>query len=278
RATREQRIDGGPAPARDGAVLEPDDDSAARTGEYGEMGVAWGYDNLGRQDHHTILRDQRIAPGGRPQLAYERLHERVRQALRDPDRQIDLAGHSAEQLAERVYPAGRGTDGEKMRRNLGRRAKRLYRRRRPHARALRHSAEQPDLAQQSAAIFLVELARAGLGERVGRAERERRESMLGAAYGQRGNHQNTSRRGDFDELRNGVESAHPGHVEIEDDDVGRSLDNPGKRAFRTVLRGGKLEVALGTDQAREDRADRRRIVDHQDANGIDPLAEPVANR
>ena len=88
------------------------------------------------------------------------------------DRQVDLARQGPEQLAERVDAAGRGPDRQDARRfpamcpqGRGRRRRGL------EPGVLRPPAQQPDLAQQRGAIGIVEFARAGLGQRIRRAER-----------------------------------------------------------------------------------------------------------
>ena len=128
-------------------------------------------------------------------------------------------------------------------------------------RALGDPPEQADLAQQRGAVFLVELARARLGERVGGAERERRERVLGAAHGQRRDHQDARRRGQLEHLRDRVEPAHAGHVEIEQDHVGRGLQQRREGALGAVFGGGEREVGSprrsGGRKPREPSENRR---------------------
>src|SRR5690606_7506444 len=138
--------------------------------------------------------------------------------------------------------------------------------------------EQADLAQQGGAVFLVELPRTRLGESVGRTQRERRKGMFGASYGEGGHDEYPGRRSQFDQRRNGMKPAHTGHVEVEKNDVGGAGQDRGDRPFRAFLGCYEAEIGFFSNQPGEYGANGRRVIDHQNAHWVNPLAAPVANR
>ena len=123
------------------------------------------------------------------------------------------------------------------------------------------AAECADLAEQLAAVILVEAAGAGLQQGVSRPHRQCGERVLGPVHRQRGDHQHlrVCRRGK--DRGQGVEPAHPGHFQIEQHNVRRFGSELGNGALGAAGRAGEHQRGIAFDHALEDRAHGKRIID-----------------
>jgi hypothetical protein len=93
------------------------------------------------------------------------------------------------------------------------------------------------------------------------AQRQRVQGRGGPFAGEGGDHDDPARMLQHDPVEAG-EPVHAGHLDVEGDHVGRELRDHGER-LGAVPRERDLEIPFRLEDAAEDAADERGIVDHQ---------------
>ncbi len=92
--------------------------------------------------------------------------------------------------------------------------------------------------------------------------------MFGARAGQRGYDEDARVPGFVEQLGQGLEAVHPGHVEIEQDDVDAVLGQEREGRLGAVDRGAQEHFRGVLDQARQRGARDERIVDDHQPHGL----------
>jgi hypothetical protein len=143
--------------------------------------------------------------------------------------------------------------------------------------AKRLPAERANLGDELFAIGLVEPAGGRLLKRVGRAQGERLDSGFGAVGREAGHDEYLGFARPLDHLRQRAETAHAGHLEVEQDHVDLLAGKQLERVLGRRNGGGQHKRFFLFDEARERRPDDQRIIDdhHADAATV-PEARSLA--
>lgn len=124
------------------------------------------------------------------------------------------------------------------------------------------AAEFEDAAQKIRPIFGIELARRGLQQGVRCPHGQRGQSGFRALCGQRRYDEDLRVFCFRENFRQGLESAHAGHFEIQQDHVGRRLVERCNRLRRTVCARDQFEPRILTDHALQHGSRNQRIIDN----------------
>ncbi len=146
-----------------------------------------------RHDLHPLFGQYRMPAGCGLHLSGEYRHEALGQVLGDEDGQVERGRQPAQEQVERMDSAGGGPDGDDLR-ALGRMPPRRRNRRRTGGRPWRGglATQRADLAEQAAAVILVETAGSRLEHGVGGTHLQRRHRRFGTVGGERGDDEHLS--------------------------------------------------------------------------------------
>ena len=130
----------------------------------------------------------------------------------------------------------------------------------------RRIAKRLQPADQDFGEFAVESAGAGLGQRIGRAERQRGDGLLGALFGKRGHDHDLGAGRGGNDPRNRFEPSRAGHFQIEQHDIDAAFAQRVDGRFGSPRDGCDFKCRIALDHARQDRPGDRRIVDDHQAD------------